>query len=195
MISFCIIGHNATTDGSFSLNDLSGKAGRLDLICRAIGSGLFLSHGIRKEVMVTVLLMGQPKPGVIVQFNGNKINKLSPDERNIASFIKIALGFPLGSVFREVMPGLLVKKGGLSDIISERQYALLDENGTDVRKRNSDSPLPDAYILSDNRNFTPEEMILLQDLPKYSLGPAVVHADHAIVLLLNELDRRSSGWN
>ena len=42
----------------------------------------------------------------------------------------------------------------------------------------------------DHLNFTEEEEDLIRDLPRYSLGPKVLHADHAIVLLWNEIDRR-----
>ncbi len=194
MTSFSVIGHSATTDSSFSLNDLPGKAGRMDLLSRAIQASLFLSHGIREDVTCTLILLGPPKPGVIVRFDGSAVRSMSPDERNVASFIRMALGIPAGSIFREVAPGIRVRKGTLAEILAETPHAVLDENGTDIRKAGTDH-IPSAFLLSDNRNFTPEEEALIRELPRFSLGPAVLHADHAIVLLLNEIDRRRSGWN
>jgi tRNA (pseudouridine54-N1)-methyltransferase len=70
---------------------------------------------------------------------------------------------------------------------------VLDESGTDIRTVSSHE-IPDAFLLSDNRNFSEEELNELKDLSRYSLGPTVVHADHAIILILNEIDRRRTGW-
>ena len=33
-------------------------------------------------------------------------------------------------------------------------------------------------------------MELIKDLPKYSVGPRVLHADHTIIIIFNEFDRR-----
>jgi tRNA (pseudouridine54-N1)-methyltransferase len=44
-------------------------------------------------------------------------------------------------------------------------------------------------------NFSQEEETLVADCPKFSVGPAVLHADHAITVILNELDRRAAGWS
>lgn len=140
------------------------------------------------------MLLGPPHPGRIIRFDGSALRSLSPDERNVASAIKRALAIPTGKTFREAGPGLLTRKGTLADQLAEKHYAVLDESGTDIRKVASDD-LPDAFLLSDNRNFTEDEMDSVRELPKYSLGPAIVHADHAIVLILNEIDRRRSGWN
>lgn len=193
MTSFVVIGHQAKTDGSFSLSDLAGGAGRLDLLCRSVQASLFLSHGVRQDGVCLLILAGGPGPAKTVRFSGDTIRSLSPDERSSASFIRKALEVPAGSLFREVTPGVSVRKGGLETILQELQCGVLDEGGTDVRKEPGD--LPEAFILSDHHNFTLEEEDLIRDLPRYSLGPEVLHADHAIVLLLNEIDRRRSGWN
>lgn len=193
MTSFLVIGHTATTDSSFSLNDLPGNGGRMDLLCRAVASSLFLSHGIRQNIVCDILLLGKPNPGRIIRFLGDEIRSLSPDERNIASFIKKGLSIPTGKTLRQAGPGLYCRTGTLEELLSEQKYAVLDESGIDIRKVAGED-IPDAYLLSDNRNFSDAEQKLIEDLPKYSLGPAIVHADHAIVLLLNEIDRRKSGW-
>ena len=165
----------------------------MDLLCRVVASSLFLSHGIREDTTCDIMLLGPPHPGRIIRFDGSALRSLSPDERNIASAIKRALAIPTGKTFREAGPGLLTRKGTLADQLAEKHYAVLDESGTDIRKVAS-GDLPDAFLLSDNRNFTEDEMDSVRELPKYSLGPAIVHADHAIVLILNEIDRRRSGW-
>lgn len=194
MTIFTIIGHTASTNPSFSLNDLSGAGGRMDLLSRAVAASLFLSHGIREESVCNLVLLGPPNPGRIIRFTGKELRNLSPDERNVASFIKKALAIPAGRVFRDAGPGVQVRALSLAEHLSEHRYAVLDEHGTDIREVTT-GELPDAYLLSDHQNFSAEEEGLFAGFPKFSLGPAVVHADHAIVLLLNEIDRRRDGWN
>lgn len=193
MTSFLVIGHTASTDASFPLDDLPGKGGRMDLLCRVIASSLFLSHGIREDTICDILLLGPPHPGRIIRFDGSDLKSLSPDERNIASYIRKALAFPAGRIYRKASAGLFTRKGTLGDLIAEKTYAVLDESGTDIRTVAMED-MPDAFLLSDNRNFSEDEQSIVRDLPKYALGPAVVHADHAIILILNEIDRRRSGW-
>ena len=69
-----------------------------------------------------------------------------------------------------------------------KQHArrLLDEGGADIRELNG---RPDAWLLSDHVDFFPEEAALVADLPRVSVGPKVLHADHTITVVLNELDR------
>jgi len=194
MTSFLVIGHTASTDASFSLNDLPGGGGRMDLICRAVGSSLFLSHGIRTDTICDILLLGQPHPSRIIRFDGSALRSLSPDERNIASHIKRALAIPTGKTLRQAGPGLFCKAGTLAEQLMEGKYAVLDESGIDIRTV-GDEDMPDSFLLSDNQNLTGAEQEITANLPCYSLGPSIVHADHAIVLILNEIDRRRSGWN
>ena len=194
MVFFAVIGHQANNDGSFSLNDLPGSGGRIDLLCRCIQASLFLSHGIREDATCQVILAGGPGPTKTIRFEGKTVRSLSPDERSSASFIKKSLEIPAGSLFRDVSPGICVRKAGVDTLVNEHRFGVLDERGTDIRKVPL-SEFPDGFLLSDHHNFTPEEELLFQDLPRYSLGPQILHADHAIVLLWNEIDRRRAGWN
>ncbi len=194
MVFFAVIGHQAKNDGSFSLNDLPGAGGRMDLLCRCVQASLFLSHGIREDASCMLILSGGPGPVKTIRFDGERVRSLSPDERSSASFIKKSLEIPAGSLFREVTPGVSVRKAGIETLLGEHQFGVLDEHGTDIRKVSVEE-LPEGFLLSDHQNFTAEEELLIRELPRYSLGPQVVHADHAIVLLWNEIDRRRSGWN
>jgi tRNA (pseudouridine54-N1)-methyltransferase len=166
----------------------------MDLLCRCVQASLFLSHGIREDASCLLLLSGGPGAVKTVRFEGRYIRSLSPDERSSASFIKKALEIPAGSIFREVTPGVSVRKGGIEMIHSGQRCGVLEERGTDIRKVPVDE-FPEVFLLSDHLNFTPEEEDQIRDLPRYSLGPQVLHADHAIVLLWNEIDRRRSGWS
>jgi tRNA (pseudouridine54-N1)-methyltransferase len=191
MTSFAIIGHCARTDGGFSLNDLPGSGGRMDVLCRCVNASLFLSHDLRRDVDCYLVLCGEPAGPKTVKFSGALVRSLSPDERSAAALIKKVIDAPCGSEFREAAQGVFIRKGGLERLIAEHAFAVLDERGTDMRKAAS---LSDAFLLSDHLNFTEQEEIIIRDCPRYSVGPKCLHADHTITLVHNELDRRTGGW-
>ena len=56
MPAFVILGHRVNTDGLFSLNDLSGSTGRLDILLRCVNAAFHLSNDIRKDVEVFLVL-------------------------------------------------------------------------------------------------------------------------------------------
>ena len=191
MTSFAIIGHLARTDGGFSINDLPGSGGRMDVLCRCVNTSLFLSHDLRRDVDCYLVLCGEPAGPKTVKFSGAAVRSLSPDERSAAALIKKVIDTPCGSEFREAAQGVFIRKGGLERLMTEHTFGVLDEKGTDVRKA---ADLPDAFLLSDHLNFSEQEEYLIRDCPRYSVGPKCLHADHTITLVHNELDRRNSGW-
>jgi tRNA (pseudouridine54-N1)-methyltransferase len=190
MTSFAIVGHLARTDGDFSLNDLPG-AGRMDVLCRCVNASLFLSHDLRRDVDCYLLLLGGPKTQKTVLFRGSELRSLSPDERSAGALVKKALSIPCGSEFREAAPGVYVRNGGLERLFAEHAFAVLDEKGIDIR---TVPVVPEAFLLSDHQNFSDAEEALIKDTPRYSVGPACLHADHTITVISNEIDRRRNGW-
>jgi tRNA (pseudouridine54-N1)-methyltransferase len=191
MTSFVVIGHLARTDGAFTINDLPGSGGRMDILCRCVNASLFLSHDIRRDVDCYLVLCGESTPQKTVRFAGNEVRSLSPDERSAGALIKKALEIPAGSKFRDAAPGISVRKGGLAQLMTEHTFGVLDENGIDIRKA---EVFPDVFLLSDHLNFTDDEELQVKQCPQYSVGPACIHADQTITIVLNELDRRRCGW-
>ncbi|MDD1718281.1 MAG: tRNA (pseudouridine(54)-N(1))-methyltransferase TrmY [Methanoregulaceae archaeon] len=192
MIRFAVVGHQARTTGDFSLNDLPGSAGRMDIICRCIRASLFLSHDLRRDVECYLVLLGEPEPPKTVLFSGEAVRYLSPDERSAGSLLKKALATTCGRTFRESTPGVFVRKGGLDVLLTGHEFAVLHEEGKDIRKEEA---MPGGFILSDNRDFTGDEEVLFAGMPRYSLGPRTLHAEDCITVVLNELDRRAPGWS
>jgi tRNA (pseudouridine54-N1)-methyltransferase len=163
----------------------------MDVLCRCVTASLFLSHGMRRDVEVFLVLLGPPDPPATVLFSGEKVRYLNPDERSSASLIQKALTLPRGPEFRESTPGVFVRAGGLPELLEEYSFTLLDESGEDVRHFGT---LPGSYLLSDHLNLTDGEQELAGNLPVLSVGPLPLHADQAITVLLNETDRRGAGW-
>jgi tRNA (pseudouridine54-N1)-methyltransferase len=195
MRRFVVIGHRATTSPEFSLDDLSGATGRLDILLRCINSAFHLSHGIRTDVETHLILQGPPAPPRTLRFVGSELKHLNPDERSTAALVRNALSAK-GEGETKSSPGVYISSRSYSDVISilskQSHIYYLKEDGHDVRR------LPSfeediTFVLGDDRDLTPEEEeTLAQYQPvKVSLGKKSLHADHCIVVVNNELDRRA----
>jgi tRNA (pseudouridine54-N1)-methyltransferase len=90
MRNFIIIGHRAATDPNFTLDDLAGSAGRLDIMARCINSAFFLSHTIRRDVEVALILLGPDDPPKTIRLVGDELKYLNPDERSTGALIRNA---------------------------------------------------------------------------------------------------------
>lgn len=197
MKRFVIIGHRAATTGDFKLDDIAGGAGRLDILVRCVNSSLFLSHGIRRDSEVYLVLEGGEDPPKTVIFRGETVRYLNPDERSTASLIRNALMKPLEED-REVLssPGVSVARMSLMDVLDrltqDGKLVYLREDGTDCREYEfPDNPV---FVMGDDRDPTEEEEALFESHSpdRINLGPKSLHANHCIVVVHNEMDRREA---
>jgi tRNA (pseudouridine54-N1)-methyltransferase len=191
MRQFVITGHDAPTTDQFSLDDLPGGAGRLDVLCRCLNSAFFLSHAIREDVRVHLVLAD----AFTVTFDGREVRRLNPDERSTAALVRGALAErdeAIGHVPVETSPGVSLRRVGFEqtvrDVASESTVVELHEAGTPIV--DVDPPEDPTFVLSDHRDFTDEEASLLETVAdeRVRLGPHAMHADHAITVAHNYLD-------
>ncbi|MFZ3058547.1 MAG: tRNA (pseudouridine(54)-N(1))-methyltransferase TrmY [Candidatus Methanoperedens sp.] len=189
MKDFIIIGHKAVT-APFSLNDLPGAAGRMDILCRCVNAALFLSHDLRRDVRVHLVLKGEPSPPKLISFDGAAVRYLSPDERSAASLIKKALEKNAQDFWTESTLGVSIRKGDFGDLLRElnKKIIYLREDGEDIRGKNLEEPL---FVLGDHMGLSEDEekIIEVYEHEIVSVGPLSLHADHCIIILHNEMDR------
>jgi len=191
---FVVVSHTAPLDGEFSLSDLPGGAGRLDVLCRAATDAFLVSHGIRKDVGLHVVVRDQ----LTISLWGPRLKRLNPDERSTGGLFREALrtarDLPPGEE-RGSTPGITVRGLGLAKLLDEMRATgtvpvLLDEGGQPLRT----APLPatPGFVLSDHQDLTLAESALLANLPRVSVGPTVLQGHQCITLVHNELDLREA---
>jgi tRNA (pseudouridine54-N1)-methyltransferase len=191
MRQFLIVGHDAPTSAEFSLDDLPGAAGRLDVLCRCVGSAFLLSHGLRESVRAHLVLGDE----FTVTFDGATLQRLNPDERSTAALIRGALEEreeAIGHMPAESSPGVSIRRLGFEATVerlaSDATVVQLHETGDPAVDR--DPPTDPLFVLSDHRDFHEQEAALLDEAAdaRVRLGPELLHADHAITVAHNWLD-------
>ena len=193
MRQFVVLGHDVPTDpDAVSLSDIPG-AGRLDLLCRCVSAGVFLSHGIRERVRVHLVVGDE----LTISFDADTLRHLHPDERNIAARIRDALGAradAIGHMPADVSPGVELRRMGLEATLNRLTEA---DEATLVQLHEDGAPLVDAeppsdpvFVLSDHNDFTAGEAASLAAAAerRVRVGPELLHADHTITVVHNWLD-------
>jgi tRNA (pseudouridine54-N1)-methyltransferase len=195
MRQFVVVGHDAPTAPEFSLDDLPG-AGRLDALCRCVTAAFLLSHDIREDVRLSLVLADE----YTLRFEGRDLRQLHPDERSTAALVRTALEQreeAIGHVPVETSPGVsLVRRGfegTLEDAGGEGAVVRLVADGRPAV--DSDPPADPVFVLSDHREFTGRERDLLADAEaeRISLSPRRLHGDQAITVAHNWLDTGGYG--
>lgn len=191
MRRFLIVGHRASTSPAFSLDDLAGAAGRMDILLSAANAVLHLAHDLRRDAEAGLLLLGPPDPPRFVRFQGHGLKSFQPDLRSNAALLRRALEH--GSrVERETSPGILASKATFEEALDRLgpTFVCLKEGGKDIRT--ATLPADGTYVLSDNQELTADEerAVMARGALVVGLGPKALHTDHAIALVQNELDRR-----
>ena len=197
MRSFVVIGQVARADGEFSTEDLPGSSGRLDVLLRCVRAALLVSHGLRRDVQVYLVLRGGPRAPRVLRITGVNAKFLRPDERSLAILVKKTLAVILDNAagdFVEVRPGLSVSPGDVGVVLADVGAAprfVLHEQGLDIRACAAVGPAA-TFFIGDHQGFDEPTLALLDaaGCQRLAVGPVSLHGDDVVSVVSNELDRR-----
>lgn len=189
MPRFVIVGHEAPLTDDFSLSNLPGGAGRLDLLARAMNSALLISHGIRSDTEVVFIIQNE----ITLRFDGGELKGLHPDERSTAARIRSALANTselVGQTEIQASTGVYVRQAGFNEQLTHDSNHIvhLDPHGTPATTVSP--PADPTFVLSDHRDFNSDERAVLHESAddRVSLGPTSLHTDDAIAVAHNWLE-------
>ena len=194
---FVIVGRTAVASPDFLLQDLPSTGGRLDVLVRSIRAALLVSHGVRRDTVLYLVLLGGPLAPRSLRFDGATAEYLRPDERSLAVLVQKSLAVPQESpAFVRVRPGIASARGGLASVIADLGAMtpfVLDERAEDVREVGLDAE-DAAYFLGDHLGLDDAALAALAAIGArpIGVGPRSLHTDDAIAVLANELDRREA---
>jgi len=186
---FILVTHDLHPLTPIRIDDLPGS-GRVDLIARTVTAALLLSHAIRTEVQVHIIV----DDAYTITLDGAELRHLHPDERSTAAQIRNALAAHtevIGAQPTPVSPGLSIRRGGIASTLSA-----LPSTATPMRLAPAGQPLASltvpthpVCVLSDHRSFTDEELATLEpETTAVSVGPLVLHGADVVTVIHNYLD-------
>ncbi len=192
-----MIGREAIASDDFLLDDVPGTSGRLDIGLRCVRAALLVSHGLRRDVTVDLVLGGGPRAPRVLRVRGAGVKFLRPDERALAVLARKVLASVAdeGPGFVEVKPGVDVARGGLervlSDLSRETLY-VLEEGAPDLRDVTDLARGDQAFFLGDPAGFdaSSRDRLKAAGARAVSVGPVSLHAEDVVTIVSNELDRR-----
>lgn len=171
-----------TDSGFANLHD----AGRLDIVYECIVASLFLSHGIRKDVVFHAVLYGPPRPPVHLMVEGASLHDVRTDLQTWEQILKKVLA-------AKSHPGIVVNRLGfetlMKDVASRAQVCVLEEGGEDVASIGfADNAV---FVLGDHVGLPKKvEDFALRYGRKISLGRQPYLAGSCITVLNYLLDRK-----
>ena len=197
MRRFAVVGHRAMSKGKLPLNDLTGAGGRMDVIVRALMAGLLTSHGLRRNTVVVLHLMGGPGPPRRIKFDGSELKGLHADERSIAGTIGKVIATPLPPIghWQPITAGITHSGGDLRLTLREWNDAptvVLDADAPRLWSESAVLPSSSApneapmnFILSDDQPLGDLEGV---DVLQRSLGTQWLQGHMAVAIVHFLLD-------
>lgn len=183
MRQFVLYSRQGRTDSRFkSLRE----AGRLDVVQECIVASLFLSHGLRRNVVFYALLSGPPSPPLMLEIDGATLRDVRTDQETWCRILKKVLS-------GKSHPGIKIEKRSFQDLLKEKAAEttiyVLEEGGKDISEVDiASNPL---FVLGDHVGLPRRvEGFTLRYGEKVSLAKQPYLAASCITVLNYLLDRR-----
>jgi tRNA (pseudouridine54-N1)-methyltransferase len=178
---FILYSRKGRTDSKFrSLRE----AGRLDVVQECIVASLFLSHGIRRNVVFHATLYGPPSPPLHLRIDGGTLRDVRTDQRTWEEILRKVLsgGMHAGiSTGRQSFEALLKEK---------TEIYVLEEGGRSISEMRFGEHV--VFVLGDHVGLPKKvEGFALRYGQKVSLGRKKYLAASCITILNYLLDRKA----
>jgi len=183
MREFILYSRKGRTDARFTnLRD----AGRLDVVHECIIASLFLSHGLRRNVVFNAVLSGPPNPPLHLKVDGETLYDVRTDQETWGDILRrtlSGLSHPGITAQKESFEALLREKA------KESRILVLEESGKDVEAvEMGECPV---FVLGDHIGLPKTvEGYALRYGEKISLGKQPYLAASCITVLNFMMDRR-----
>ena len=161
-------------------------AGRLDVVHECIVASLFLSHGLRRDVVFNAVLSGPPTPPLHLKFDGRTLYDVRTDQGTWERILRKVLS-------GEAHPGVSVHKESFEAVLKEKardhKVYVLEERGEDLEEvQLDDCPI---FVLGDHIGLPKTvESFVLRYGEKVSLGKQAYLAASCITILNFIMDKR-----
>lgn len=182
-------------------NPVKPHTSKFDLIANCLNAAFYLSHDIRRDTLVFLLLKVKNIGNLCLKLVGRELKRIYPDAYSILGLIRnsiikfknlIKIREKVDEEF-QASPGIFVFKNSLSELVSKLNnsgYQILysSKKGTDVRNVSFSQKI--AYIVN-SESLTDEinRKILHTRGTGIHFGNTLPRIDIRIILLHNELDR------
>ena len=161
-------------------------AGRLDIVHECTVASLFLSHGIRKNVIFHAILNGPPNPPLHIEINGAKLYNVRTDVDTWQSILKKVIS-------GKQHPGITTNKKSFEALLKAKaettRIYVLEESGKNI----TETELPEnaVFVLGDHVGLPKKaEVFALRYGEKISLGKHPYLAASCITILNYLMDRK-----
>jgi tRNA (pseudouridine54-N1)-methyltransferase len=180
---FILFSRLGKTDTTFrNLRD----GGRLDIVHECIVASLFLSHGLRRNVVFHAVLNGPPKPPLCIEIHGATLHDVRTDMNTWQNILK--------KVFSgKQHPGITTSKTSFEALLKAKAETtaiyVLEESGKNV----TDIELSEncVFVLGDHVGLPKKaELFALRYGKKISLGKQPYLAASCITILNYLLDSK-----
>ena len=175
---FVLYSRLGRTDSEFlNLHD----GGRLDIVVECVVAGLFLSHGIRKDVIFHAILSGPPSPPLHLKIDGGTLHDVRTDEKTWEAILRKTLS-------GHFHPGVTLNKCSFEALLRTKTEAsassiyVLEEKGKDISEVDLEKSV--VFILGDHIGLPRTvENFALRYAEKVSLGKKPYLAASCITVL------------
>lgn len=179
---FILYSRRGRTNSRFSnLRD----AGRLDIVHECTVTSLFLSHGIRRDVLFHAILSGPPCPPLHLKIDGSQLRDVRTDQATWDIILRKVLS-------GKKHPGISVSKRSFESLLKEKSATsavyILEEGGEDIYEAKLEAN--PVFVLGDHIGLPRKvEGFALRYGRKISLGKQPYLAASCITTVNYLLDR------